>query len=163
MRVIVKVTTNRYRILALALLIAPVVNAQSKWGFSVASTEYYFPDSTHQEYCFFSKTIDVSTLDCSKTPTASIDGIPREQTKVLSECVSHWFFARLKATSNPAVVGIINERALISQVERYSDKHRDCADYDVPCLYASEKEAERERQAFMKRAKKLGAKVFEIE
>ena len=137
--------------------------SQSQWGFSVASVEHYAPDSTHQEYCFFSKVVDIATLDCSKISTHTIQGEERDKGKVGGECLSKWFFARVKNFGNDAVHEIGSERDLISQVERLRGKGKNCGDYDVPCFFATQKEAEKERQAFMKRAKKLNAKVFEVE
>ena len=137
--------------------------AQSQWGFSVASTEYYSADSTHREYCFFSQPVDISTLDCSKVNARTIRGEEREKTKVLGECLSKWFYARLKKFKNDAVKNITTERALISQVEKMYEKGKDCTDYDVQCLFRNKEEAEKERKTFIKRAKKFGAVVFEVE
>ena len=137
--------------------------SQSHWGFSMASTEYYSADSSHREYVFFSKTVDISTLDCSKVNARTILGVEREKTMVLSECLSKWFFDKLKGVKNEAVVNITSERALISQVEKMLEKGKDCLDYDVPCLFKNKQEADKERKALLKRAKKLEAVVFEVE
>ena len=137
--------------------------SQSRWGFSMASAEYYSADSSHREHVFFSKTVDISTLDCSKVNARNILGEEREKTKVLSECLSKWFFNRLKDLRNDALKNITSERFLISQVEKKQEKGKDCIDYDVQCFFRNKQEAEKERKAFMKHAKKLGAMVFEVE
>ena len=137
--------------------------SQSQWGFSIASTEYYSADSSHREYVFFSETVDISRLDCSKVNAQTILGEKREKTKVLSECLNKWFFNKLKEVKNAAVKNITSERALIGQVEKTKKKGKDCMDYDVQCFFRNKQEAERERKAFMEHAKKLGAKVFEVD
>lgn len=137
--------------------------SQSRWGFSMASTEYYSADSSHREYVFFSKTVDISKLDCSKVNSQTILGVEREKTMVLSECLSKWFLNKLKGVKNDAVINITSERNLISQVEKMQEKGKECMDYDVQCFFKSKQEAEKERKAFMKRAKKLEAVVFEVE
>jgi predicted lipase len=137
--------------------------SQSQWGFSLASTEYYSADSSHREYVFFSEAVDIATLDCSKVNTHTITGEEREKTKVLSECLSKWFFNKLKESKNEGVMNITSERALISQVEKMHEKGKECTDYDVPCFFKNQEEAKNERKTFMKRAKKLGARVFEVE
>ena len=137
--------------------------SQSRWGFCMASTEYYSADSSHREHVFFSKTVDISTLDCSKVNALNIMGEEREKTKVLSECLSKWFFNKLKDMKNDAVKNIASERDLISQVEKMREKGKDCMDYDVQCFFKNKQEAEKERKAFLKRAKKLEAIVFEVE
>jgi len=148
---------------ALLVSLSLISYSQSQWGFSLASTEYYSADSSHREHCFFSKTVDISTLDCSKVGTRSITGEAREKTKVLSECLSKWFFKRLKEVKNEAVKNIKSERTLVSQVEKMFGQEKDCTDNEVQCLFQNKEEAERERKAFMKRAKKMGAKVFEVD
>ena len=129
----------------------------------MASTEYYSADSSHREYVFFSKTVDISMLDCSKVNARTILGVERDKTMVLSECLSKWFFNKLKGVKNEAVVNITSERALISQVEKMLEKGKDCLDYDVPCPFKNKQEADKERKALMKRARKLEAVVFEVE
>jgi hypothetical protein len=153
----------RFFLAAVLTTFYSVSDAQSLWGFSVASTEYYAADSTHREYCFFSKAVDVTTLDCSKIHTHTILGEERDKGKVGSECLAQWFFAQLKNYPGDAARTITSERMLIGQVERLHEKGKDCSDYDVSCFFANQKEAEKERQAFMKRAKKLNALVFEVE
>ena len=148
---------------AILVAVSFVSFSQSRWGFSMASTEYYAADSSHREYVFFSKTVDISTLDCSKVNARNILGEEREKTKVLSECLNKWFYGRLKEMKNDAVKNITSERALISQVEKMQEKGKDCMDYDVQCFFKNKQEAEKERKAFLKKAKKLEAVVFEVE